>query len=79
VSNTTSVGERWGLRGTFVGIDPIEPAEASAVLALDEFGMASSWVKSYGGREGTGLLQLTIPRSTPADLAPFLAAVERGL
>ena len=79
VSSVTSIGEKWGLRGTSVGIGPIDPAEASAVLAMDEFGMASSWVKSYGGREGTGLLQLTIPRSTPADLAPFLAAVEHGL
>ncbi len=79
VADTTPIGEKWGLHGMSVGMDPIEPAEASAVLAVNEFGMASSWIKSYGGREGTGFLQLTIPRSTPADLAPFLAAVERGL
>jgi hypothetical protein len=74
-----AVGEKWGLRGSSIGISAIDPKDASAVLAVDEFGLASSWVKGYGGREGTGLLQLTIPRNTPTDLAPFLAAVERGL
>jgi outer membrane protein assembly factor BamB len=79
VSKATTIGEKWGLHGMSIGISAIEPKEASAVLAVDEFGMASSWVKGYGGREGTGFLQLTIPRSTPTDLAPFLAAAERGL
>ena len=79
VSKATPIGEKWGLHGTFTGISAIDPKEASAALAVDEFGMASSWVKSYGGREGTGLLQLAIPRTAPTDLAPFLAAVERGL
>jgi outer membrane protein assembly factor BamB len=79
VSKATTIGARWGLRGTSIGIGAIEPKDASAVLTVDELGMASSWVKGYGGREGTGFLQLTIPRTAPTDLAPFLAAVERGL
>ena len=79
VSKVTATGERWGLHGTSIGTGAIEPKEAAAVLAVDEFGMASSWLKGYGGREGTGFLQLAIPRTTPTDLAPFLAAVEHGL
>jgi hypothetical protein len=79
VTKATTTGEKWGLHGMSIGMGAIEPKDVSAVLAADEFGMASSWVKSYGGREGTGFLQLTIPRTAPTDLAPFLAAVERGL
>ena len=79
VSKVTTIGEKWGLRGTSIGTGAIEPKDASAVLAVDEFGMASAWVKGYGGREGTGFLQLSVSRTAPTDLAPFLAAVERGL
>ena len=79
VAKVTSSGEKWGLHGMSIGMGAIDSKDASTVLAVDEFGMASSWVKSYGGREGTGFLQLSISRTTPTDLAPFLAAVERGL
>jgi hypothetical protein len=79
VSKVTAIGEKWGLHGTSIGTDAIDPKDASTVLAVDEFGMASSWVKGYGGREGTGFLQLSISRTAPTDLAPFLAAIERGL
>ena len=79
VAKVTAIGEKWGLRGMSIGLGAIDPKDATAVLAVDEFGMASSWVKAYGGRDGTGFLQLSISRTTPTDLAPFLAAVERGL
>ena len=37
------------------------------------------WVKNYGGPEGTGLLQLTVPRTSPSDLSTVRAAVEFGV
>jgi hypothetical protein len=41
--------------------------------------MASAWAKNCGGPEGTGLLQLSVPRSNVIDYAPILAAAEHGL
>jgi hypothetical protein len=49
------------------------------VLALDEAGGAGAWVKSFGGPEGTGLVQLWISRDTPGPLTEIRAAVEYGL
>ncbi len=78
-SHPTHTGTRWGLRGFTVGAGAIDPAEASSVLAEDEFGMASAWVKNYGGPEGTGLLQLSVPRLAPTEFSRYRAAIEYGL
>jgi hypothetical protein len=56
-----------------------DPHQPITILALDEFGMASSWAKNYGGPEGSGLVQLTVPRTVQVDLAPYLAAAEHGM
>jgi eukaryotic-like serine/threonine-protein kinase len=45
-SRPTVEGKRWGMRGFTVASGPIDPAEATTVLAEDEFGMASAWVKN---------------------------------
>ena len=78
-TRVTADGERWGLRGFGIGTNPIDPRQATETLATDEYGMASSWVKNYGGPEGTGLLQLTIPRTAPSDLSTYHAAIEFGV
>ncbi len=75
----TADGERWGLHGFGVSAGVIEPAQATTVLADDEFGMASSWVKNFGGPEGTGLLQLNVPRLAPVNYQPYRAAIEHGI
>ncbi len=62
-----------------VGSGAIAPAEASSVLAEDEYGMASAWVRNYGGAEGTGLLQLSVPRLAPTDFSRYRSAIEHGL
>jgi hypothetical protein len=67
------------LRGFSVGSSALDRRQATETLAVDEFGMASSWVKNYGGPEGTGLLQLTVPRTSPSDLSTVRAAVEFGV
>ncbi|MFS8063578.1 MAG: PQQ-binding-like beta-propeller repeat protein [Luteimonas sp.] len=80
VTHTTAEGERWGLHGFGVSIGgAIPPSAVTAVLAADEYGMATAWVKSYGGGEGAGLLQLAPPRTEFTDLAQYRAAVEYGL
>jgi outer membrane protein assembly factor BamB len=78
-STPTVEGRRWGLHGAFVSNGVIDSHQDVTTLALDEFGMASSWVKNYGGPEGTGVLQLSMPRTEPTDMAQYLAAVEHGL
>lgn len=57
----------------------VDPNQISTVLAVDENGMASSWVKNYGGPEGTGLVQLWLPRDRHADLFPVKLAAEFGI
>jgi outer membrane protein assembly factor BamB len=66
----TDAGKRWGLptrwrTGWGIAIDP-----SMTVLGLDEWGLASSWVKRFGGPEGTGFVRV------PADdmMAIYLAA-----
>jgi outer membrane protein assembly factor BamB len=46
-SRVTDDGRRWGLTGWFMGDWAVDPAAVSAVLATDEDGNASSWVKTY--------------------------------
>ena len=79
VSRPTAEGTRWGLRGFAVTSGAINPADATSVLADDEFGMASVWVKNYGGAEGTGLLQLSVPRATPVEYSRYRAVIEYGV
>jgi len=78
-SRPTAEGKRWGLRGFTVSAGAIDPAQATSVLAKDEYGMASAWVKNYGGAEGTGLLQLSVPRSAPTEFSRYRAVIEHGL
>jgi len=78
-SNVTEEGKQWGLRGWSVGLGWVDPGQVSTVLARDENGMASEWVKNFGGPEGTGLVQLWIPRDRQVDLFPVKCATEYGI
>jgi outer membrane protein assembly factor BamB len=78
-SRVTPEGMKWGLNGWCVGLGWIDAREVSAVLAVDEHGMPSSWVKNFGGAEGSGLVQLWIPRDRHIDLYPIRLAAEHGL
>jgi eukaryotic-like serine/threonine-protein kinase len=78
-ASVTQEGKKWGLRGWSVGLGWVEPREVSTVLARDENGMASGWVKNYGGPEGTGLVQLWVPRDRHVDLFPAKCAAEYGI
>lgn len=78
-SRATADGRRWGLREWWMGMGGVDPTQVTTVLALDEAGGAGAWVKSYGGPEGTGLVQLWISRDTPGPLTDVRPAVEYGL
>lgn len=76
----TEDGKKLGLRTFWSSYYATEPNEVTTVLAKDEFGMASSWIKNYGGPEGTGLLQLTLAKLvSQVDFAPFKAVIEYGI
>jgi hypothetical protein len=54
----TSEGLRWGLSGWWDSNWSVDPAGVTETLALDDNGLASSWVKRYGGPPGTGFVRV---------------------
>jgi outer membrane protein assembly factor BamB len=54
----TAEGRRWGLSGWWDSNWGVDPAGVSETLALDDNGLASSWVKRYGGPPGTGFVRV---------------------
>ena len=79
-SSVTREGMQWGLlRDWWVGGFAVNEDQVSTVLARDEQGNASAWVKNYGGREGTGLVQLWHKREGSEDLVAIKAVAEYGL
>ncbi|MGH7599476.1 MAG: PQQ-binding-like beta-propeller repeat protein, partial [bacterium] len=79
-STVTPEGINWGLtHDWWVGGFAVETGQVTTVLARDETGRASAWVKNYGGPEGTGLVQLWHKRDGQDDLIAVKAAAEYGL
>ena len=54
----TGSGLRWGLSGWWDSNWGVDPAGVTETLALDDNGLASSWVRSYGGPPGTGFVRV---------------------
>ena len=75
----TAAGRAMGLRHAGVASSPIAAQPGVTVLSRDEFGRASAWLRGYGGRPGSGLLQLELPRSEAPDLAELRAVIEFGV
>jgi outer membrane protein assembly factor BamB len=75
----TDEGRRWGLDGhgldTWLDTWGVEPSGVDRTLALDEWGLATSWVKEYGGAAGTGFVR--VPGDDPNRL--YFAAEYRPL
>ena len=83
-SKPTPDGAKLGLRGWWVNASAIDRAQVSRVLAINEHGFATSWLKNYGGPEGSGLLQLSLPLGSRGQLhgdlfAPIQAVIEHGI
>jgi eukaryotic-like serine/threonine-protein kinase len=78
VSEATPEGRAWGLRGQQVGTGAIAPGEVSVVLAVNEYGLATSWVKRYGSRGGA-LVQLTAPVFFVGSMTALHIVAEHGL
>jgi hypothetical protein len=69
----TEAGKQWGLQTRWRTGWGIELDKSITVLGLDEFGLASAWVRRYGGPEGTGFVR--VPPDEP--MTVFLAAEYR--
>jgi outer membrane protein assembly factor BamB len=69
----TDDGQRWGLPARWRASWGVAPSGVTRVLGLDEWGLASAWVRNYGGPEGTGFVR--VPDESP--LAVYLAAEYR--
>ena len=54
----TDEGRRWGLSGWWDSNWSVDPSGVTETLALDDNGLASSWVKRYGGPPGTGFVRI---------------------
>jgi len=81
VNRPTAAGARIGLRSSAIAYAAIavQPGPGFTPLALDEFGHAGAWLQGYGGRPGSGLLQLALPRQQTADLSEAVTAIEYGI
>jgi hypothetical protein len=67
----TDAGKRWGLQTRWRAGWGIDPDTSITVLGLDDYGLAASWVRRYGGPEGTGFV-----RVPPDDMMTMFLAAE---
>ena len=67
----TDAGKRWGLQTRWRTGWGIAPDKSITVLGLNEFGLASAWVRRYAGPEGTGFV-----RVPPDDMMTMFLAAE---
>jgi eukaryotic-like serine/threonine-protein kinase len=57
-ASVTLEGRRWGMTGWWESNWSVDRAGVTETLAVDDNGLASSWVKNYGGPPGTGFIRL---------------------
>ena len=75
----TAKGKEWGLRDSYVGYSYLNPSEVTEVLGVNDYGMAASWFKNYGGPAHSGILQIALPRDHVLDFSAIRVAIEKGL
>lgn len=75
----TGEGKAWGLKTNMVTRNGMPIEDVTTVLATDEVGKASWWVKNYGGKQGTGFVQTWLFASTLTSLVEILQVAEYGL
>lgn len=57
-ASVTPEGRRWGMAGWWESNWSVDPKGVTETLAVDDNGLASSWVKNYGGPPGTGFVRI---------------------
>jgi outer membrane protein assembly factor BamB len=56
----TDDGKKWGIGGWWTCNWSIDPKAAATVLMSNELGLASAWIKNYGGAGGTGFIRFPV-------------------
>jgi hypothetical protein len=73
-------GSAWGLTGRALSFWTLDPQLVSdGVLAVDEFGQAGAWVKSFGGPPGSGFVYLWGLEVLPELLPQVRAVADYGI
>ena len=74
----TALGERYGLGGWWTSTWDADAKTVTSVLAYDEMGDASAWLKTYGSRPGSGFLRVPVVEigPYPTNLIGIRAAAE---
>jgi outer membrane protein assembly factor BamB len=75
-ATTTADGKRWGMPDWYMGGFAVPSDQVTTVLGLDEFGLASSWVKTFGGPAGSGFVRLWGREEAIPDLSWVQAVAE---
>jgi outer membrane protein assembly factor BamB len=76
----TLSGYRWGLRHPLLSTMTVNPQEVSTVLATDELGRASAWVRTFNPAiAGAGFVRLWGHKEPYPDLSEVKAIAEFGL
>lgn len=82
-SHPVEEGMKEGLFTAFTTVSNgtvIKPGSGITVLARDEFGSITEWIKNFGGPTGTGLLQLNIPgNEVNYNIGEIRAVIEYGI
>ena len=80
ISHPTAEGSLLGLKNYWTGYGAITPDASTRVLAVDQYNQPSCWIRTYGGRRGTGLMQLMVAKEwTGLDISTLRPAIEYGL
>jgi len=75
----TEAGQAWGLSGSWLDGFGVDPADVSTVLALEERGRATAWVKRYSDAPGGGFVRLWGRYNALVDPAVVQGVAEYGL
>jgi hypothetical protein len=72
----TRTGERWGLAGWWLTAWSSPAVAGVEVLGLDERSHVAAWVRMYGGRPGSGFVQVGRPEWDDDALAQLVRVAE---
>lgn len=75
VSHATEAGKKLGLPDWFSAGYGVDPKQVSTVLAMDEHGRATAWIKNYGGPDGTGLIRIWAGDRLSLDITSITDAI----
>ena len=76
----TEEGQKWGLPAFWTAPLGLDPKQVDVVLAKDENGLATAWIKRYNSYKGSGLLQIWVDGDgTMDDISFIIKAAEHDM